>query len=123
MNIIGRITADAKVKTLKDERQLVEFTVAVNRYYKPKGKEQGVNTVTFWNCSFWQGIKIAERLKKGCLVEVAGGLTVNPYNDMQGNAKASLNFHVDNITVHLTTKAAAVPAPAEITEPVDDLPF
>jgi single-strand DNA-binding protein len=123
MNIIGRITADARVKTLKDERQLVEFTVAVNRYYKPKGKEQGVNTVTFWNCSFWQGIKIAERLKKGCLVEVAGGLTVNPYNDMQGNPKASLNFHVDNITVHQTTKAAAVPAPAEITEPVEDLPF
>ncbi len=123
MNIIGRTTADARVKTLKDERQLVEFTVAVNRYYKPKGKEQGVNTVTFWNCSFWQGIKIAERLKKGCLVEVAGGLTVNPYNDMQGNAKASLNFHVDNITVHQTTKAAAVPAPAEITEPVEDLPF
>lgn len=122
MNIIGRTTADAKVKTLPDGRQLVEFTVAVNRYYKPKNSEQGVNTATFWNCSYWQSIKIAERLKKGCLVEVAGGLTVNPYNDMEGKAKASLNFHVDVITIH-QTKSPMVSAPAEITEPVDDLPF
>jgi single-strand DNA-binding protein len=124
MNIIGRITAEAKVKTLKDERQLVEFTVAVNHYYKPKGKEQGINTATFWNCSFWQGTRIAERLKKGSLVEVTGGLTVNPYNDMNGNAKASLNFHVDSITIHHTIKTeVAGPAVADITEPMEDLPF
>ena len=124
MNIIGRITADAKVKKLKDERELVEFSVAVNRYYKPRGKEQGLTSVTFFNCSYWIGTKIAERLKKGSLVELVGGLAVNAYTDLQGNPKASLNFHVDSITIHQTPKAeTATPVPADITEPVDDLPF
>lgn len=124
MNIIGRTTVDAKVKTLKDDRQVVEFSVAVNRFYKSKGKEQGVNTTTFFNCSYWISTKIAERLKKGSLVELVGALAVNTYTDLQGNPKASLNFHVDSITIHQTPKAgAAIPAAADITEPVEDLPF
>src|ERR1700741_970348 len=118
MNIIGRVTADAKVKTLKDERELVEFSVAVNRYYKPKGSEQGVTTTAYFNCSYWISTKIAERLKKGSLVELVGGLTVNAYTDLQGNPKASLNFHVDSITIHQTPKpGVAIPAAADITEP------
>jgi single-strand DNA-binding protein len=124
MNIIGRITADAKVKSLKDDRQVVEFSVAVNRYYKSKGQEKGMNQTTFFNCSYWISIKIAERLKKGSLVELAGGLAVNAYADLQGNPKASLNFHVDSITIHQTPKTeVAIPAPADIAEPIDDLPF
>jgi single-strand DNA-binding protein len=124
MNIIGRITQDAKVKTLKNDRQVVEFSVAVNRYFKPKGQETGVNSATFFNCSYWISTKITERLKKGSLVELVGGLTVTAYSDLKGNPKASLNFHVDSITIHQTPKAEiAIPAPADITEPVDDLPF
>jgi single-strand DNA-binding protein len=124
MNIIGRITADANVKKLNDGRELVEFSVAVNRYYKPKGNEQGVATATYFNCSYWIGTKISERLKKGSLVELVGGLSVNAWSDSQGNPKASLNFHVDSITIHQTTKSAVpVSAPGAITEPVDDLPF
>lgn len=124
MQIIGRITADAKVKTLKDERQLVEFTVAVNTYYKPKDKEQGINSVTYWNCSFWQNIKIAGRLKKASLVEVSGTLTVNPFTDLNGSPKASLNFHVDGITIHHAPKAMDVSsASTAMAEPLDDLPF
>ena len=124
MNIIGRITADAKVKNLKDEREVVEFSVAVNRFYKPKGQEQGVNQATFFNCSYWKSSKIAQRLKKSALVELVGGLSVNAYIDLQGNPMASLNFHVDSITIHQTPKAVdVIPAPAEITEPIDDLPF
>jgi single-strand DNA-binding protein len=124
MNIIGRITADAKVKTLNDGRELVEFSVAVNRYYKPKGSEQGVATATYFNCSYWLTTRISERLKKGSLVELVGGLSVNAWADSQGNPKASLNFHVDSITIHQTRKAAvSVSASTEITEPVNDLPF
>lgn len=129
MNIIGRITKDAVVKTIKDERQVVEFSVAVNDYYKPKGSEQGVNTVVYFNCSYWQSTKIAGQLKKAALVELNGRVSVNAYNDMEGNAKASLNFHVNSITIHQFPKGeagktfTAVSSPAEITEPIEDLPF
>ena len=36
MEITARLTADAKVNTLKDERQVVNFTIAINDSYKPK---------------------------------------------------------------------------------------
>ena len=100
MNIIGRITKDAVVKTIKDDRHVVEFSVAVNDYYKPKGSEKGVNAVVYFNCSYWLSTKIAEQLKKAALVELNGRVSVNAYTDMEGNAKTSLNFHVNSITIH-----------------------
>jgi single-strand DNA-binding protein len=37
MMFVGRITKDAVVNQLKGERQVVNFTVALNDYYRPKG--------------------------------------------------------------------------------------
>src|SRR5258706_6960899 len=100
MLIIGRITKDAVVNQLKDERQVVNFSIAVNDYYKPKDSEQGVKIATFINCSYWISSKIAERLTKGSLVELFGRISTNAYTDGKGEAKASLNFHVNNIKIH-----------------------
>lgn len=122
--IVGRITRDATVKNLKNDRQVVEFSVAVNDFYKRKGEEKGVNVATFYNCSFWLNPKSAERLRKGALVQLFGRLSVNAYTDLQGNAKASLNFHVNSFIVHQQSKTETVNnQPAAIAEPVDDLPF
>ena len=30
MELVGRLTADAKVSTLKDERKVVNFSIAIN---------------------------------------------------------------------------------------------
>ena len=133
MLIIGRITKDAVVNQLKDERQVINFSVAINDYYKPKGNEQGVKLTTYVNCSYWISSKIAERLTKGSLVELFGRISVNAYTDAKGEAKASLNFHVNNIKIHSSGgnaisvdgngKLQTTGAAGEITEPVDDLPF
>jgi len=122
--IIGRITRDAVVKELSDDRQVVEFSVAVNDFYKKKGAEKGTTVTNYYNCSFWLNAKSADRLKKGTLVQLFGRLTVNAYTDQQGNAKATLNFHVNSFTIHQMPKTETViNKPAEISEPVDDLPF
>ena len=42
MEIIGRLTADAKVNTLKGDRKVVNFSVAINESYKAKGTGQPV---------------------------------------------------------------------------------
>lgn len=126
MTIIGRITKDAVVKQLKDERQVVEFSVAVNDWYKPKGAEKSVEVTTYFNCAYWINPKRAEALKKGALVELDGRVGVNVYNDMKGEAKGSLTFHVNGIKIHHLKKQDAVEAvaqPDQITEPVEDLPF
>lgn len=131
MLIIGRITSDAVVKQLKDDKQVVNFSVAVNDYYKPKGGE-GVQTTTYYNCSYWISTAIAARLTKGALVEVFGRCKANAYIDLKGEPKASINVHANNIKIHSTGSSSTVvnkegslqPAGATaLTEPASDLPF
>ncbi len=49
MEIIGRVTKDATVTKLKDERQVVNFSIAMNDYYKRKGNEEAVKITTYVN--------------------------------------------------------------------------
>ena len=122
MLIIGRITKDAVVKQLKDEKQVVEFSVAVNDYYKPKNGEAKQFTL-YVNCAYWFGTKISERLKKGSLVEMEGRAYLNAYNDLQGEPKASLNLHVNSIKIHGTAKQAEPAAVVNASTIAEDLPF
>lgn len=126
MEITGRITADAKCSTVKYGRQVVIFSVAVNDTYKPKGSEAPVKVATFFNCSYWLNPGVALYLTKGTLVECFGRISVNAWTNAEGEARASLNFHVNSIKLHGKSNAAtkeAVPAAAEINEPSEDLPF
>lgn len=126
MLVIGRITKDAVINMLKDERQVVNFSVAVNDYYKPKGAMEATKFTTFFNCSYWISSKIAERLRKGTLVEVSGRIFVTAYTDMDGNAKASLNCHANSIKIHSYGKEVEVigaPAETSTEDKKDDLPF
>lgn len=121
MVLIGRITQDARVKKLNDGRQVVNFAIALNDYYKPKGTSEGVTLTTYYNCSYWISTKITPRLTKGSLVEIAGRIYINAYTGLDGEAKASLNCHVNSITVHQHIKATGQAAPKE--EIAEDLPF
>jgi single-strand DNA-binding protein len=124
MIIVGRITADATVQQTKNEKQVVHFSVAVNDYYKPKGAAEGTKFTTFFNCSYWRSTFIAERLKKGALVEVTGRIYVNAYKGANGEAKASLNCHVSEVKIHSTTKELQPNNAATSNDDVaDDLPF
>lgn len=125
MEIIGRLTADAKVNTLKDGRTVVNFTVAINDSYKPKGSDTATQVTQFINCGYWLNPGIVAHLTKGTLVELYGRIGVNAWNNTDGEAKASLTFHVNNIKLHggksgnKATAAETQPA-ATATE---DLPF
>ena len=104
MLVIGRITENAVVKQVKDNKQVVNFSIAVNDWYKPKGSEQAVKATTYFNCSYWISPKIAERLTKGALVELFGRVSVNAYTNSEGELKGSLNFHVNQIKIHQSAK-------------------
>ena len=129
MEIVGRVINNAVVKQLKDDRKVVNFSVAINDYFKAKGSEKGTQTTLFINCSYWLNTTVAERLTKGAVVEMNGRLFLNAYNGMDGEAKASLNAHVNTIKVHHSSGKGSVESvptnatPKALTEPVDDLPF
>ena len=126
MTIVGRLTRNAVVNSLKDEREVVNFTLAVNDYFKPKNGE-AVKVTTYYNCAYWITAKVAANLKKGTLVEVTGRIYVTAYPGPDGTAKASLNCHVANIKIHAWPKGVAIigkagqPTPPE--EGADDVPF
>ena len=124
MVLIGRLTKDAVVAQLKDDRKVVNFTLAINDYYKPKNSDKAVIITTFVQCAYWINPKIAEWLKKGSLIEIMGRLSVNAYTDMQGEAKGTLNCHVDSIKIHQQTKTKMVkPESSKKAEAETDLPF
>ena len=98
--LIGRITADAKINRTKDNRQVVNFTIAINDSFKTKGNSELKKLTTFVNCSYWISTGIAEYLKKGALVELFGRIHVSAWKKMDGEPVANLNLHVSSIKLH-----------------------
>jgi single-strand DNA-binding protein len=99
MEITGRVTADAQVRSLSEGKQVVNFSVAVNDSYKAKNGER-VTQTDFFDCSYWIGTGIAQYLTKGTVVELSGRVSARAWVDAQGQAKAGLNFHTSKITLH-----------------------
>jgi single-strand DNA-binding protein len=131
MEIIGRLTADSTVKKIGEDKQVVNFSIAMNDTYKPKDGEKREIT-TYVDCAFWRDAKRAEWLKKGAMVQLTGRIGLNAYLDREGNAVARLTFHVNDINILIfakrdeqpqavAKKQGFIPAVSEL--PKDDLPF
>ena len=125
MEITARLTGDAIVSTVKNDRQVVNFNVAINDSYKAKGSNEGKKIVTYAKCDYWVNPGIAQYLTKGTLVELQGRVGVNAYMGKDGSAKATLTFHVNAIKLHGKTKSEGETnaVPVAIAEETDDLPF
>ncbi|AXP79732.1 Single-stranded DNA-binding protein [Mariniflexile rhizosphaerae] len=130
MNITGRLTRDAEVRTTSQNKEVVSFSVAVNDSYKTKQGER-IEQTAFFDCSYWRTPKVADFLTKGTLVELSGRVSARAWAGNDGEPRAGLNFHTTEIkfyggakkaeTVEATKKIKTVnPVPQETT---DDLPF
>ncbi len=129
--LTGRITANAKVSTLKNDRKVINFYIAINDSYKTKGSEAVTKIVTYFNCSYWRNEIIAQYLLKGTIVELCGRISVTAWVNNDGEPKAGLNFHTTEIKLlgksnpHETNAKEIVQPTANNGEPEikDDLPF
>ena len=129
MEITGRIVKDASVFKLKENREVVNFTIAVNDSYKPKDSTELKKITTYINCSYWVSSKLAKWLKKGALVELFGRIGLNVYIGSDSEAHGSLTFHTSHIKILAFAKdEKQTPQVSKYTkassekEP-DDLPF
>src|SRR5690554_3217170 len=130
MNITGRLTRNAEVRTLSNEKQVVNFSVAVNDSYRNKQDER-VEQTTYFDCAYWITPNVAKLLTKGTLVELIGRVSTRAWVNKDGEARAGLNFHTSNIKLHgggkraETIQTTVPPANNKVagqgTE--DDLPF
>ena len=64
MEITGRLTRDAVVAKTAKDREVVNFSIAVNDTYKAKGSAEAVKIVTYIDCSYWLSSGVAQWLKK-----------------------------------------------------------
>ncbi|KFF04486.1 single-stranded DNA-binding protein [Flavobacterium reichenbachii] len=135
MNITGRLTKDAKVSTLSDSRQVVNFSVAINESYKNR-KGDRVEQTTFFECAYWISPRVAEWLTKGTVVELTGMVSARAWTGNDGEPRAGLNFNTSNIKLHgggkksegaqgVKTEQNAEQENKKVTvkEPEDDIPF
>lgn len=136
MNITGRLTRDAKVSTLSDSRQVVNFSVAINESYKNR-KGDRVEQTTFFDCAYWISPRVAEWLTKGTVVELTGMVSARAWIGNDGETRAGLNFNASNIKLHgggkksdvsQTVKTGHIAEQGEnkktaLKEPKDDIPF
>ena len=97
--IIGRVTKNAEINTLANDKQVVNFSVAINDSYKTKQGEIKEQT-TYYNCSYWISPNVAKILTKGALVELTGRTSSNAWIDKDGEIRSGLNFHTSNIKLH-----------------------
>ena len=125
MNITGRLTRDAEVRTTSQDKQVVNFSVATNDSYRNKQGER-IEQTTYFDCSYWITPNVAKILTKGSLVELSGRVTARAWTGNDGEAHAGLNFHTSQIKLHgggkkSETVQATVETATKKTE--DDLPF
>lgn len=130
MNIIGRLTKDADVRTTSQDKQVVNFSVATNDSYRNKQGER-IEQTTYFDCSYWITPNVAKLLTKGILVELAGRVSARAWTGKDGDVKAGLNFHTSQIKLHggsRRTGTVQATTQSEINKVVplateDDLPF
>ena len=97
--IVGRITKNAEINTLKNDKQVVNFSIAINNSYKTKDGERREQT-TYYNCSYWISPNVAKILTKGSLVELSGRISSSAWIGKDGEIKSGLNFHTSKIKRH-----------------------
>ncbi|SDE86588.1 single-strand DNA-binding protein [Mucilaginibacter pineti] len=98
MEITGRLTADAIIGKTKNNKEVVNFSIAVNDRYKTKSGE--VNTITeYFRCAFWLGTNVAKILTKGTVVALSGRASAEAWLNKEGKPQASLNFNTNNIKI------------------------
>ena len=132
MLFTGRLTGNAAIKTVAENKSLINFTVAINQKWKNKAGEKKEKTA-FVDCAYWRNSGIAEYLTKGAVVEISGWMEAQGYQSKSDGIKARLNCTCDTIKLFsLTAKSEkanepkekkAVSAGAGNQPEDDDLPF
>lgn len=147
LQLIGNLGKDAIVNNVNG-KSVINFTVAHTERYKDAQGNQKDRTV--WvDCSYWTDrTAVAPYLKKGTQVFVDGQPDVRTYTTQDGRQGATLSLRVASVQLlggkgneggaaggensgsqnYQSSQAysqppASVPSAAELTEPLDDLPF
>ncbi|MGB8195261.1 MAG: single-stranded DNA-binding protein [Chitinophagaceae bacterium] len=141
LQVIGNLGKDCIVNTVNG-KTVINFNVAHSEKFRDAQGNQREKTI--WvECAYWTDkTAVAPYLLKGQTVYVEGQPEIKTYTTSDGRNGASLTLRVLSIQLvggKTTGNAPAsqgqeeynsaparrteVPAPSDVTEPIDDLPF
>lgn len=131
--IVGNLTRDPELRTVRDGIAVCSFTVAVNR--RNRGAEAGQPDADYFRVTTWRGLaeNCGRYLAKGRKVAVTGSVSVSIYTANDGSTRASLDVTADDVEFLTPKSEGAAPAavPQEKRDPQsgfvqvddDELPF
>ena len=84
VQLVGKLGADVKLVNLNNDRQVSEFSIAVDDSYKKD--DQWVNQVQWFTVKAWGNTAtvVADKLSKGDEVAINGKLVNRSYEDKTG---------------------------------------
>lgn len=105
--LIGRLTRDPELRTTSTGKDVVEFSIAVNKRIKPA---EGPDA-DFFRVRAWGQVAryVGEYIGRGRLVAVDGRLEQRTWQDANGNKRESIEVVADNVN--------ALDRPREDAEP------
>ena len=107
ITICGRLTRDPELRTTSTGKDVVEFSIAVNKRIKPaEGADADFFRVKAWGQT---ASYVGEYIGRGRLVSVDGRLESRKYTDKDGNNREIVEIVADNVN--------ALDRPREDAEP------
>lgn len=94
--LVGRITHDLELRYTSTGIAVVNFLIAVNRYYQ---NEQGEREADFIRCVAWRGQaeNMVKFVKKGSLIGVDGRIQSSNYETPQGEKRTAIDVVADQV--------------------------
>lgn len=94
--LMGRLTADPEIRMSQSGKEVMSFTIAVDRNYTKPGEQRKADFIT---CVAWRETAkfIHTHFNKGKLINVCGSLQVRTWDDTQGNKRYSTEVVVDEV--------------------------
>ena len=140
LQVIGNLGKDCIVNTVNG-KNVINFTVAhTEKYRDSQGNNQ--ERTTWVDCAYWTDrTGISPYLTKGKQVYVEGNPEVRTFTRNDGTAGASLSLRVREVQLlggrgdsgvpsssmsgseSYSSSKTSIPNAADVSEPVDDLPF
>lgn len=93
--LMGRLTADAELKTTESGISVTSFSVALDRGKDKDGNDRGAD---FIPVVAWRGTAefISKYFKKGSMIAIRGSLQSRNYEDKNGNKRTAIEVVADS---------------------------
>ncbi len=112
LTIIGNLTRDPELRTVRDGINVCDFTVAVNRRNNRQNAANGQPETDFFRVTAWRQLAdlCKNYLSKGRKVCVVGPVTARTYTGNDGTTRVSLEVTAEDVEFLSSRNEAGSPA-------------